>query len=128
MGSIVVKKNEKEFQSVDWGKTKNIFGIENVGAKYLKINITEYAAGTAHKLHRHPEQEEVIYILDGEGITRTDAGDQRIGPGSFVFVPAGTDHATLNILKDRPMKAIIIKSPPGEKKGMGLSKEGKETV
>jgi quercetin dioxygenase-like cupin family protein len=116
MGSIVVKENEKEFKSVDWGKTKNVFGIENVGAKYLKINITEYAAGTAHELHRHPEQEEVIYILDGEGITRTDAGDQRIGPGSFVFVPAGTDHATLNILKERPMKAIIIKSPPEEKK------------
>ncbi len=128
MGSVVVKGDEKEFVRVDWGKTKNIFGIENVGAKYLKINITEYAAGTAHTLHRHPEQEEVIYILDGEGITRTDAGDQRIGPGSFVFVPAGTDHATLNILKERPMKAIIIKSPPEEKKGMGLSKKGKETV
>jgi len=116
MGSVVVKEDEKEFVRVDWGRTKNIFGTENVKAKYLKINITEYAAGTAHKLHRHPEKEEVIYILDGEGITRTDAGDQRIGPGSFVFVPAGTDHATLNILKDRPMKAIIIKSPPGEGK------------
>jgi quercetin dioxygenase-like cupin family protein len=116
MGSVVVKEEEKEFLRVDWGKTKNIFGNDNVGAKYLKINITEYAVGTSHTLHRHPEQEEVIYILSGEGITRTDAGDQRIGPGSFVFVPAGTDHATLNILKDRPMKAIIIKSPPGERK------------
>ena len=56
-----------------------------LGAKYLKINITEYAAGTAHTLHRHPEQEEVIYILDGEGITRTDAGDQRIRSGFICF-------------------------------------------
>jgi len=46
-----------------------------------------------------------------------DAGDQRISTGSFVFVPAGTDHATLNIPKDKPMKAIIMKSPPGEGKG-----------
>jgi quercetin dioxygenase-like cupin family protein len=116
MGSVVVKENEKEFARVDWGRTKNIFGTENVKARHLKINITEYAAGTEHKLHRHPEQEEVIYVLDGEGITRTDAGDQRIGPGSFVFVPAGTDHATINIVKDKPMRAIIIKSPPEERK------------
>ena len=115
MGSVVAKEMQREFVSVDWGKTKNIFGTKNVGAKYLKINITEYASGGEHKLHRHPDQEEVIFVLDGEGITRTDAGDQRIGPGSFVFVPAGTDHATINIVKDRPMKAVIIKSPPEEK-------------
>jgi quercetin dioxygenase-like cupin family protein len=116
MGSTVVKENERAFRSVEWGKTKNIFGPENVGAQHLKISITEYGAGTAHNFHRHPDQEEVIYILDGEGITRTDAGDQKIGPKSFVFIPVGTDHATLNVLKDKPMKAIIIKSPPAEKK------------
>jgi len=117
MGSIVVTEKERDFVSVAWGRTTNLFGPENVGTRHLKINITEYAPGTEHKLHRHPDQEEVIYVLEGEGITRTDAGDQRITKGSFVFVPAGTDHATLNILKDKPMKAIIIKSPPGEGKG-----------
>ena len=117
MGSTVIKEDEREYVSVEWGKTKNLFGTENVGAKYLKINITEYAPETEHKLHRHPDQEEVIFVLDGEGITRTDAGDQRISPGSFVFVPAGADHATINILKDTPMKAVIIKSPLREEKG-----------
>lgn len=116
MGSFVVREDEREYGSVDWGKTKNLFGPENVGTKHLKINITEYAPGTEHKLHRHPGQEEVIFILDGEGITRTDAGDQRIGPGSFVFVPGDTDHSTINILKDKPMKAVIFKSPPEEGK------------
>jgi quercetin dioxygenase-like cupin family protein len=114
MGSIVVRENEREFMPVEWGKTKNLFGPENVGAKFLKINITEYAPGTEHKLHRHPDQEEVIFVLEGEGITRTDAGDQPIRAGSFVFVPAGMDHTTINVRKDKPMKAVIIKSPPSE--------------
>jgi len=117
MGSTVVRENEREFVRVEWGRTKNLFGPENVGTKYLKINITEYAAGTEHVLHRHPDQEEVIYILDGEGISRTKAGDQPISAGTFVFVPADTDHATINLRKDKPMKAIIIKSPPREKGG-----------
>ena len=117
MGSTVVRENEKEFVGVEWGKTKNLFGPGNVGARYLKINITEYSPGGEHTLHCHPDQEEVIYVLEGEGISRTKAGDQPIRAGSFVFVPAGTDHATINLRKDQPMKAIIIKSPPQEKKG-----------
>ena len=116
MGSFVVREEERQYVPVEWGRTKNLFGIENVGAKYLRINITEYAPGTEHKLHRHPGQEEVIYVLEGEGITRTDAGDQPIRAGSFVFVPADTDHTTINMLKDKPMKAIIIKAPPSERK------------
>lgn len=115
MGSTVIRENEREFEQVEWGITKNLFGPENVGTKYLKINITEYPPGVVHTLHRHPDQEEVIYVLEGEGISRTEAGDQSIRAGSFVFVPADTDHATLNLLKDKPMKAIIIKSPPKEK-------------
>lgn len=114
MGSVVVTEGEREFIPVDWGKRKNLFGRENVGAKYLKISITEYAPGTEHKLHRHPGQEEVIFVLEGEGITRTKDGDKTISPGAFVFIPANTDHATINILEDKPLKAIIIKSPPDE--------------
>jgi quercetin dioxygenase-like cupin family protein len=117
MGSKVIREEEKEYFPVAWGRTKNLFSPENAGAKYLKINITEYAPGTTHKLHRHPGQEEVIYVLEGKGITRTEEGDKPIGPGAFVFVPADTDHATINVLKDRPMKAVIIKGPPQEGKG-----------
>jgi len=117
MGSTVVRENEREFVGVEWGKTKHLFGPESVGAKYLKISITEYSPGGEHTLHRHPDQEEVIYVLEGEGISRTKAGDQPIRAGSFVFIPADTDHATINLRKDKPMKAIIIKSPPQEKKG-----------
>ena len=115
MGSTVVRENEREFIRVDWGKTKNLFGPENVGTKHLKINITEYAPGGEHALHCHPDQEEVIFILEGEGISRTQAGDQPISAGAYVFVPADTDHATINLRKDKPMKAIVIKSPPQEK-------------
>jgi quercetin dioxygenase-like cupin family protein len=116
MGSFVVREDEREFVPAEWGRTKTLFGPQNVGAKYLKINITEYAPGTEHRLHRHPDQEEVIFILEGEGITRTEAGDQPIRRGSFVFIPANTDHATINVLKNKPMKAVIVKSPPWEAK------------
>ena len=113
-GSIVVRESERQFQTVEWGRTLSVFGKQNVGAKYLKINITEYAPGTAHTLHRHPNQEEVIYILDGEGYSKTKAGEKRVRAGAFVFIPSNTDHATFNSRTDRPMRAIIMKAPPDE--------------
>ena len=114
MGSKVVREEEREFNPVDWGRSKTVFGPDDAGTKYLRVGITEYAPGGEHKLHKHPDQEEVIYGLEGEGIAKSEEGDKPIRPGSFVFIPAGADHATINVLKDRPMKAVIIKSPPRE--------------
>jgi mannose-6-phosphate isomerase-like protein (cupin superfamily) len=116
MGSVVVKEDEKEFEPVEWGRTKNLCGPDFGGAQYLKINITEYAIGSGHRLHFHPGQEEVIFILDGEGVTKTDKGDVPVRAGTCIFVPAGADHETINVLKDKPLKALVIKSPPKEMK------------
>ena len=114
MERIVVRESEREFVSADWGRRKILIDPKSVGAKNLRVSITEYAPGTEHAKHRHPNQEEVIYILEGEGISRTEDGDKPISAGAFVFIPADMDHATINVQKDRPMKAIIMKSPPHE--------------
>jgi quercetin dioxygenase-like cupin family protein len=117
MGGFVAREEDREFVKVEWGRTKKIIGPENTGSQFLRVNTTEYAAGIAHSMHRHPNQEEVIFVLDGEGISRTRDGDKPIRAGSFVFIPADTDHETINLQKDKPMKAIIMKSPPEEGKG-----------
>jgi quercetin dioxygenase-like cupin family protein len=98
---------------VAWGRTATVFGPENVGARFVRIKITEYAPGTAHTFHRHETEEEVIYVLAGRGVSRTNAGDQPMSPGTFVFIPADTDHTTINLEPDKPLRAIIIKAPPG---------------
>ena len=117
MGHTVVRESDQEFSPVEWGRSKKLINPESAGSKYLRVSITEYAPGTQHTLHRHPGQEEVIFVLEGEGISRTREGDLPLRAGSVAFVPADTDHATINLSKDKPMKAIIFKSPPTEGKG-----------
>lgn len=110
----VINVDDVVFQKVAWGLTKNIIGPESVGSEKIKVNITEYLPGFTHKLHVHPTQEEVIYVLSGNGVSETEAGKKEIGPGSVAFVPAGTAHATQNLSSTESMTAIIIKSPPGD--------------
>jgi quercetin dioxygenase-like cupin family protein len=110
----VVLIDEIPFHEVDWGLTKNLVGPESVDSKKIKVNITEYLPGFTHKLHAHPTQEEVIYVLSGEGLSETDGDKKEIRPGSVVYVPAGVPHATINASNTESLKAIIIKSPPGD--------------
>ena len=110
----VVLIDEVPFQKVDWGLTKHLISPESAGSKKIKVSITEYLPGFTHKLHVHPTQEEVIYVLSGKGVTETTGDKQEIAPGSVVFVPAGVPHATVNASKTESLKAIIIKSPPGD--------------
>ena len=116
MGGFVVREEDREFVKVEWGRTKKMIGPESTGSTFIRVNTTEYGAGIAHSMHRHPNQEEVIFVLEGEGISRTKDGDKPICAGSFVFIPADTDHETINLQKERPMKAIIMKAPPDEGK------------
>ncbi len=51
--------------------------------------------GKATPLHRHPEADETVYVLEGEIVLNVDGGDHRVGPGGMTFTPKGTPHAFL---------------------------------
>jgi uncharacterized RmlC-like cupin family protein len=110
----VVLNGDIPFRQVDWGLTKDLVGPERMGSEKIRFKITEYQPGYSHKLHMHPTQEEVIFVLEGRGITETKEDKIEIGPGSVVFVPAGVYHATLNLSNTKPLRAVIVKSPPDD--------------
>lgn len=110
----VVLHQEVPFRQVDWGLTKDLVGPEQMGAEHIRVKITEYLPGYSHKLHMHPTQEEVIFVLEGKGVTQTREDTITIGPGSVVFVPAGVYHATINVSDTEPLRAVIVKSPPAD--------------
>jgi uncharacterized cupin superfamily protein len=64
------------------------------GARMLGASIYELPPGTsAFPFHFHCANEELIYVLEGEGTLRI--GDEKIAlrPGSFAAMPPGRDHA-----------------------------------
>ena len=109
------------FRQVAWGLTKDLVGPERMGSEHIRIKITEYQPGFSHKLHVHPTQEEVIFVLEGRGISETGEDKIEIGPGSVVFVPAGVYHATTNLSQTEPLRALIVKSPPDDKENQSDS-------
>ena len=51
--------------------------------------------GKTTPLHLHPDDDELIYVLEGELLFNIDGAEYTAGPGAVVWVPRGTPHALL---------------------------------
>jgi quercetin dioxygenase-like cupin family protein len=70
------------------------------------------AAGEGPPLHTHANEDEAIYVLDGE--VRFKLGDeiQTGAAGSYVFIPRGTPHAWQNV-GGGPARMLFHFTPSG---------------
>ena len=49
--------------------------------------------GKVTPLHTHPDQDEAIYVLDGEIVAHVDGSEHRVSSGGLFFAPRGVPHA-----------------------------------
>ena len=80
------------------------------GAEQLVVIEVSFEAGSGHDFHRHPAQEEVIYVIDGVVEQWLDTKKRTLTAGDSAFIPAGVVHATFNMASG-PSKFIAILSP-----------------
>ncbi|MEM9165288.1 MAG: cupin domain-containing protein [Cyanobacteria bacterium P01_F01_bin.4] len=77
------------FKAAVAGRSRQRLG-EAAGLKNFGINLTTLAPGAQSALrHWHMEQDEFIYIVQGELALVTDQGEQRMTPGMMAGFPAG---------------------------------------
>jgi uncharacterized cupin superfamily protein len=71
----------------------DVFGLKNFG-----VNLTRLQPGSISALrHAHAIQDEFIYVLEGEVILLTDAGDAALGAGHCAgFRAGGASHQIVN--------------------------------
>jgi quercetin dioxygenase-like cupin family protein len=65
---------------------------DTVGSSSLVVATSTFSPAGHHALHRHPHADEFFFVLDGGGHHLASKGSIRLGPGDFVFVPAGEWH------------------------------------
>ncbi len=64
---------------------------EALGLKNFGVNLARVPAGTiSSQRHCHSRQDEFIYVLEGELVLVTDAGEQTLRPGMAAGFPAGS--------------------------------------
>jgi quercetin dioxygenase-like cupin family protein len=77
----------------DRGTLRWISHPPSTEAKQLTVVDVIFAPGQGHSFHKHPDQEEVIYIIAGRLEQWAEREKRILGPGDAVFLPRGMVHA-----------------------------------
>jgi len=88
----------KEFASVISGREKQRIG-DAVGLTQFGVNITRIKAGSASALrHWHEQEDEFIYMLEGELVLHENDGETVLRPGDAAGFKAGSGiaHCLIN--------------------------------
>jgi quercetin dioxygenase-like cupin family protein len=67
---------------------------EDTGGAFFLFEDT-MARGKTTPLHRHPEADEMVYVLEGEILVNVDGKEHRVAAGGMTFTPKGVPHAFL---------------------------------
>ena len=101
---------EIAFTSLDWGKVGALSGTATNGARQLTIMQGHLLPGKGHDFHRHPNQEEVIFVLAGRIEQWVERDKRVLEPGDSAFIPADMVHASFNV-GDGEATILAILSP-----------------
>jgi mannose-6-phosphate isomerase-like protein (cupin superfamily) len=84
------------------------------------FGIIEIAPGRVLDAHRHQDEDDAFYIL--EGTMTFDLGEERVtaGRGTFVLVPPGVEHGFRNESGD-VVRMLNLHAPAGFDRRIGLT-------
>lgn len=97
----------------DWGVLKPLVARDNTENTTLSVMHVVLLPGRGHERHNHPDADEVLYILSGDGEQMLDDGEPfPVHPGRAVYIPTGIWHSTMNTGWE-PLTLLAIYSPAG---------------
>jgi len=105
-----VTAKEMQVEQLPWGPHDWLCRPGLVEAEQLLLVRVHMPPGKAHAFHRHPEMEEIIYILEGTAEQWVDREKRILGPGEIAHIPKDVVHGTYNV-GQQTLRFLAILSP-----------------
>jgi quercetin dioxygenase-like cupin family protein len=118
MSSFVTQSDVRE-EAFDWG-TIGWRLTPAAGSKHLVIMDVTLEPGEGHDFHRHPGQEEMIIVTQGQITQYIERDSSSLGPGDSVYLDEGVVHASFNDGDETAHLQVVIGPSLGEGSGYGL--------
>ena len=104
-------------------RDNDAFRREVVTGEHEQVVVMTIAPGGEIGEEVHPETDQVLVFVDGQGEAQLDGVSSPVGPNDLVFVRAGTTHNFINT-GDAPLRLITVYAPPEHEPGtVHLTKE-----
>jgi len=105
-----VTSGEMEVEELPWGPHEWLCRPGLVEAEKLLLVRVRMPPSKAHRFHRHPEMEEIIYIIEGQAEQWVEQEKKILGPGESAHIPIDVVHGTYNA-GDDTLVFLAILSP-----------------
>ena len=100
-------------QTFDWGAIKWFVTPTAINGAIMAFGEVVVMPGGGHDRHNHPDAEEILYFLSGEGQQMLDDGEPfAVAAGDTIYIPAGVYHSTRNTGWE-PLRILALYNPGG---------------
>jgi quercetin dioxygenase-like cupin family protein len=80
-----------------WGFSRWLSHPASTGARQMAALDANLLPGQGHSFHKHPDQEEVLFVIEGEIEQWLDREKRTLKAGDAIFIAPGMVHATFNV-------------------------------
>jgi oxalate decarboxylase/phosphoglucose isomerase-like protein (cupin superfamily) len=114
MPSKLIDPAELPTYTFDWGVIKPLVSEDNVAeSPHVSLMHVVLLPGQGHERHNHPDSDEILYVLAGEGDQMVDDGEPfPVRPGQAIWIPKAAFHSTVNTGWE-PMVILAVYAPAG---------------
>ena len=91
---------------------RNVVNKDSTGGRKIILLSSEIPSGKVHLLHRHPNAEQIMYVLQGSCLALSEGEPVRLKEGNAVFIAQGEWHGVRNDT-DRPAVTLVIYAGAG---------------
>jgi oxalate decarboxylase/phosphoglucose isomerase-like protein (cupin superfamily) len=113
MPSKLIDPGTLPTMSFDWGVIKPLVATDNTEDPDVSLMHVVLLPGQGHERHNHPDSDEILYILSGEGEQMVDdAQTFPVRAGQAVWIPKEAFHSTMNTGWE-PLILLAIYAPAG---------------
>lgn len=103
-----VTSREAVVEELPWGPHEWLARVGLTESKQLQLVRVSMPPGKAHRFHRHPAMEELLYVLEGRVQQWVGRDSRVLGPGEVAHVPTNEVHGSYNVFEERLVFLAIL--------------------
>ncbi len=111
---------EKDVDQIvfDWGKIHFLSDEKVTGSMSTSFGTVVLESGKGHVRHNHPDADEIIYFVSGEGEQMVDDNPPvKCSGGACVWIPKAVYHSTINT-GSGPLMLVVAYVPAGSEQAL----------
>lgn len=86
---------------------RNVVNKDDTGARGIVLLSSELPPGKVHLLHRHPNAEQIMYVLEGSCLALSEGEPVRLNEGDAVFIAQSEWHGVRNDTEEPAVMLVI---------------------